>query len=246
MGKISVIIIILLLSSCSITKNGLIEEAKYGSKGFYARHFAYSVLYSEENKQPAWVAYQLLSSELESNNKRVNKFIEDPLIPTKTANNTDYEASGYDKGHIAPTADMLWNEQAMRESFYFSNISPQLPAFNRGVWKKLENRVRYWAIKYESVYIISGPIFSNTDKVIGNNKVTIPTQFFKTILIYNDSIKQGIGFVFPHKKCEDEIFEYAVSIDKVEEITGNNLYYLLPNRYEKEIEKRIDFKFWAY
>ena len=246
MGKTPVIILILLFSGCSITKNGLIEEPKYGRKGFYARHFAYSVLYSEKNKQPAWVAYQLLSSELKPNNKRVNKFIEDPLIPTKTANNTDYEDSGYDKGHIAPTADMLWNEQAMRESFYFSNISPQLPTFNRGVWKKLENRVRNWAIKYENVYIVSGPIFSNSDKVIGSNKVRIPSHFFKTILIYNDSIKKGIGFVFPHKKCESEIYEYAVSIDEVEEITRNDLYYLLPNRHEKEIEKRIDFKFWVY
>jgi len=97
---------------------------------------------------------------------------------------------------------------------------------------------------YGSLYITTGPICEEPYKTIGENKVVIPTHFYKTILIYNDSIKQGIGFVFPHEKLNGDIFDYAISIDSVEKITGLDFYYSLPNRKEKVVEKEIDFDYW--
>jgi len=246
MRIILLISIFITVTSCSVIKhNRFIEEPKYNKDdSLYFKHYAYSFLYNEEIEQSDWVSYQLLVSELEANYKRTNNFYEDTLVITGTATNADYKYSGYDKGHLAPAADMTWNKQAMKESFYFSNISPQLPEFNRGIWKKLETKVRKWAEKYYCLYITTGPIFENTDKTIGINEVVIPTHFFKTILIYNDSIMQGIGFLFPHEKCNEEIIDYAVSIDRLEIITGNDFYHLLPNRHEKDIEMQFDLKFW--
>ncbi len=221
-----------------------LEEPKYDDNDVYIKHFAYSLIYNEEHEQADWVAYELLKSETIPNFKRTNRFIVDTMIYTGTATNSDYLHSGYDKGHLAPAADMTWNLQAMKESFYFSNISPQLPGFNRGIWKKLEMNVRDWAQTHNCLYITSGPIFMNSDQRIGKNNVTIPSHFYKTILIYNDSIQEAIGFIFPHKKCEGEIFDYAISIDSLELITGLNFYHRLPKRKEKKIEKDYVSKFW--
>jgi hypothetical protein len=108
-------------------------------------HTAYLLSYNEEHEQANWVAYMLTSSKLGSGLERSNRFLEDPLVASGTATNADYAKSGYDRGHLAPAADMSWSMQVMQESFYYSNMSPQLPGFNRGIWKKLEEKVRDWA-----------------------------------------------------------------------------------------------------
>lgn len=226
-------------------KYGSIEEPKQKSENNYFNHYAYSLSYNENNEQANWVAYQLFVSELEPNYGRTNIFKQDSLVVTQTANNNDYKGSGYDRGHLAPAADMSWNEQAMNESFYYSNISPQLAGFNRGIWKRLEVEVREWARTYNSLYITTGPICYKSVETIGENEVAVPTHFYKTILIFNDSIKQGIGFVFPHEKLGGDIFDYAISIDSVEKVTGIDFYYSLPNRKEKIVEREVNYEYWV-
>lgn len=241
---LQLLLLFFLLTSCNKQIHGLLEEPKHKNDNSYIKHFAYSLVYNEYYEQAEWVSYQLLKLELEPNYKRTNKFIEDSKVITGTANNTDYKKSGYDKGHLAPAADMSWNLQAMEESFYFSNISPQLPEFNRGIWKKLEENVRSWANKYSCLYITSGPICKNSFETIGENKVAIPTHFYKTILIYNDSIKQSIAFIFPHSKCTGELLDYAISVDSIESMTGLDFYYLLPDRLENDIENTFNLNYW--
>jgi len=203
--KITIILsVFLLLLSCSKKITNL-EEPKHIKGEQYIKHFAYSLQYNEKNEQANWVAYNLLSTELVKNYKRTNKFIVDKAVKTETANNNDYSHSGYDRGHLAPAADMTWNKQAMQESFYFSNMSPQVPAFNRGIWKKLEAQTRNWAKKYKSIYIATGPICDGYTKTIGKNKVVVPTYYYKAILLYNDSNKQAIGFILPNKKCKPQL-----------------------------------------
>ena len=181
---------------------------------------------------------------MEKNFKRTDKFIIDPLIETGSATKSDYKGSGYDRGHLAPAADMTWSKIAMNESFYFSNMSPQLPGFNRGIWKMLEEQVRDWTLDYDSLYVTTGPVFKNMNSVIGENKVTIPTHFYKTILIYNDTIKQGIGFLFPHEKIKGEVLDYRVTIDSVEVFTGVDFYSTLPDSTENKLEKTIELNYW--
>jgi len=242
--SITRLLIFSILCSCSGSTVRILEEPKHSTDNYSSKHYAYSFSYNEDCEQPNWVAYELLKSELEMNYKRTNRFLEDTLVITGTANNLDYKNSGYDKGHLAPAADMMWSEQAIAESFYFSNITPQLPSFNRGIWKRLEGKIRKWVVKYDRLYITTGPIFNSYGKTIGENSVCIPTHFYKIVLIYNDTIKQSIGFIFPHMKCDSDIFDYAVSIDSVELVTGEDFYFLIPDKLEEVIEKEYKLKYW--
>ena len=243
--NLSIFSYLILLGSCSVNKSKLIEEPRHTMGNQYIKHYAYTLQYNEETEQAQWVSYKLDRIELEPNYKRTNKFLKDTLISTNTAENKDYVGSGYDRGHLAPAADMVWSEQAIAESFYYSNICPQSPSFNRGIWKKSEARVRSLAIKYDNIYVVTGPIFKNENcKTIGKNKVMIPTHFYKALLIYNDSIKQSIAFIFPNEKSKKDIFNYAISVDSLEQATELNFFTNLPNKQEKKIEKVFDLRYW--
>ena len=152
------------------------EISLLNSKDSIVYHTGYSVSYNQKFRQANWVAYQLTKEETSKLFNRENKFVADPLIKG-TDNGIDYEKSGYDRGHLAPAADMGFSKITMDESFYYSNMSPQVPQFNRGIWKYLETQVRNWAIEYDSLYIVVGPIFSDSMKVIGLNRVTLPNVY---------------------------------------------------------------------
>lgn len=95
----------------------------------------------------------------------------------------DYTHSGYDRGHMAPAADMKWNETAMEESFLLSNICPQIPELNRGRWKELEEQIREWVQRDSALLITCGPIVSTPRKTIGRHEIVVPTRFFKVVAV---------------------------------------------------------------
>ena len=115
-------------------------------------HLAYTVSYNPKWKIPNWVAYELTRGETYGDVPRKKKFSPDPLVKGYRVQHSDYSNSGYDRGHMAPAADMKWAEQAMRESFYMTNVCPQNQSLNRGDWNDLEELARDWARKYESIY----------------------------------------------------------------------------------------------
>ena len=119
----------------------------------------YTLSYNADYKTPQWVAWELTKKETKGKEGRTNKFLPDPDVRGAKAYTGDYTKSGYDRGHMAPAADMKWNKQAMEESFYMSNICPQNPNLNRGDWNDLEEKSRQWAKKYGAVYIACGPIY---------------------------------------------------------------------------------------
>ncbi len=125
----------------------------------------YALGYSEAHEQPLWVTYELTREEVK--NKEVHRssatFQPDPDIPTESAQLSDYRHSGYDRGHMAPAADMRWSVQAMKECFYLSNICPQERSFNAGNWADLESLMRHWADCYGAIWIVTGPIFEVVD-----------------------------------------------------------------------------------
>jgi len=213
----------------------------------FIKHFAYSLSYNENTEQANWVAYQLTKEHTNSLFERTNRFIIDPKVITGSATNEDYEKSGYDRGHLAPAGDMGWSQTAMEESFYFSNMSPQVPSFNRGIWKKLEELMRSWAVENEKIYIVTGPIFSSdTFLTIGPNKVGVPTSYYKVILDYSQPEIKGIGFILPNSASQEPLQHFAVSIDKVESVTGIDFFHLLPDNEEKEIEQACSISSWIW
>lgn len=207
----------------------------------------YTLQYNERYEQADWVAYELTREEVFGTTKRKNSFKTDPQITTGSATLNDYKASGYDRGHLAPSADMKMSPESMSESFYMSNMSPQVPGFNRGIWARLESYVRTWAVDNKSVYVVTGGVLTK-DKysTIGVNNVAVPEYFYKVILDYTGDEIKAIGFILPNEKSSKSLQEYTVTIDEVEAFTGIDFYPLLEDSIEYALESSLDISLWSF
>ena len=224
-----------------------LELPKVNSKqDLIIRKTGFSFLYNEPHEQATWVAYQLTQSETQGFVERTDNFREDPMVKTGSATTADYQGSGYDRGHLAPAGDMGWSTAAMSESFYYSNMSPQLPAFNRGIWKRLEEQVRSWAMDYDTLYVVTGPVLTADLSKIGPNQVSVPRYYYKVLLDYSEPDVKGIGFVMPNQGSKLSLQQYAVSIDSVERLTGLDFFYKLSDDHEGLIEKSVCLGCWNW
>lgn len=202
-------------------------------------HTGYSLGYSEPHEQPQWVAYILTAEALANPVERNATFQEDALVTTGTASDQDYQGAGYDRGHMAPALDMSSTEITMKESFLYSNVSPQTAGFNRGIWKRLETQVRAWAKEEGAVYVVTGPLLKDGLPVIGSDSVSVPDAFFKVILEYKAPGAKGIGFILPAQSSDGSLMEFAVTIDSVEKATGIDFFPALPDDQEQLIESSL-------
>jgi endonuclease G len=202
--------------------------------------------YNEQYEQAAWVAYVLTRNEVESGTiERSDNFRSDPHLSSGSASLADYRGSGFDRGHLAPAGDMQWNEEAMSESFFMSNMSPQLPAFNRGIWKKLESEVRSWALEKDSVYVITGPVLSPIDSFIGENQVGIPLHYFKVLVDLSPPDHSLIAFLLPNAPSSDSLLRFAISVDSLEIVTGYDFFAGAPNQDMVDwMEQELDVDSW--
>jgi endonuclease G len=208
-------------------------------------HSGYSVSYNQKFHQANWVAYCFTRNEMNSMYKRENKFVADPMI-SETDLSLDYEKSGYDRGHLAPAADMGFSKITMAESFYCSNMSPQVPGFNRGIWKQLEEQTRNWAIEYDSLYIVVGPIFSDSMKLIGPHQVAVPNAYYKVILDNHKGKEKMIGFVLKNEGSKNQLQYFVVSVDSVEVLTGIDFFPLLEDCLETKLESLVFVNVWNW
>jgi len=223
-------------------------------------HTGYSFVYSEDHEQAKWVAYLLTAERVIPMVARKDNFRPDPTVKTGTATVDDYKNSGFDRGHLAPCADMRWSKEAMDESFFFSNMSPQVPNFNQVTWEKLEELVRTWAKEYDTLYIATGPVLreglpsiedmlsqSNKEKYKAKNRVSVPQYYYKVILCYNSKDIKGIGFIMPNEKGLDQTLQkYAVTIDSVQNFTGINFFHQLSKAQEECAEKTLCLPCWTW
>lgn len=209
-------------------------------------HAGYALLYNERHEQASWVAYELTKKETANDFERTDKFLEDPLVKTGTATLIDYAKSGYDRGHLAPAADMGYSLTTITESFYFSNMSPQVPSFNRGVWKKLEEQVRDWAIYYSAVYVVTGPVLTENLPTIGPNQVSVPAYYYKLVVNYEQEAARAIGFLLPNAASTQPLQSFVVSIDSVEALTGFNFYPGLPVELQRKLEADTCVSCWEW
>lgn len=214
--------------------------------GEIVTHGGFTLEYNEEHEQAVWVAYLLTSEKAKRGVERSNSFKPDPKVSTQTANDEDYAGSGYDRGHLAPAADMSWSTTAMKESFYYSNMSPQVPGFNRGIWKKLEEQVRIWAETYDTLFVVTGPILESGLPTIGSNKVSVPKAYYKALLRYNSKYTLALGFILPNSNSSEPLQNFAVSIDSLEKITNIDFFHLLPDPIEVEMESIICVDCWMW
>lgn len=208
-------------------------------------HKGYVVSFNADTKLPNWVAYELTDVEANGTCKRDGRFYTDPDVKGAQANYEDYRNTGWDKGHIAPAGDMKWDEQAMYESCYYTNVCPQNHNLNGGVWRSLEERCRYYAQRYGYVYIAAGPVVGDAKNgVIGYNEVVIPDAFYKVLLVYIDGQYEGIGFYFENVAGHRPLTTYAMTIDEIEAITGIDFFFALPDKIEDDVECKINQEIW--
>ena len=209
-------------------------------------HNYYSLSYSEEHKQAEWVYYKLNSLQLNQTVKRKNNFRKDPKVIKNSSDLNDYKGSGYDRGHLAPAADMKYNSNSMRESFYLSNVSPQSANFNRGIWKKIEKQIRDWSYMYGELIIITGPILEceNFGK-IGTNRVTIPKWYYKVVIDPNN-YKRNLAVLIENTGSSNSVKSYVITIDQLEEFSGIDFFYRLPDLIEESFESTKSLNLWYW
>ncbi|MBC7846655.1 MAG: DNA/RNA non-specific endonuclease [Flavobacterium sp.] len=210
------------------------------------KHEYYTLSYSEKHEQAEWVAYELKKSYVRSSDFKRPYFIEDPKVKTGSADWRNYKKSGYDKGHLCPAGDMEFAINAYNDTFFTSNISPQLHDFNGGVWNRLEQKVRYWATKYDGIYVITGGVLQPSLKTIGKEQVSVPNYFYKILLNNSNGQYRMIAFLVPSKKSDKPLYAFAVSVDSLEKMTGIDFFPKLNDKIENSLEKNSDYKTWSF
>ncbi|MCB9329874.1 MAG: DNA/RNA non-specific endonuclease [Lewinellaceae bacterium] len=212
--------------------------------GVVVHHTYYTFSYSEDHEQAEWVTYELTRERLNKNwVERGSSFRPDPDVRTESATPNDYRGSGYDRGHLVPAADMAFNDLAMSETFFMSNMSPQVRGFNGGIWRELEECTRDWARQFEKLYVVTGPVLSRRALgQIGFSKVTVPPGYFKVLLA--PAQHRAIAFVLPNEISTNPLMEYATTIDKVEDLTGIDFFPRLLTGLDEELEGSLDKSAW--
>ena len=184
-------------------------------EGEIVRHTYYTLSFNSRHKQANWVYYILGSEGKERVAERTDRFREDKKVSSGSAKPSDYIKSGYDRGHLCPAADMAHSAEAMEETFLMSNISPQLPVFNRGIWKSLEKLVRDWGEK-ERIYKV----------------------------VYAPGARQMIAFVLPNTQEKRQLRDYAVTVDSVERLTNIDFFPQLSDTLENRLEAAVNYDSW--
>jgi len=219
------------------------------ASGQVVKHRFYSLSYIEDHEQAEWVAYTLTRDNLKKEwVERQDNFLPDPKVRTGSATPNDYRNSGYDRGHLVPAADMAFDEDAMIETFFMSNISPQAKNFNKGIWRELEEMTRTWAEKNVKLFVVTGPVLAGAVKgKIGANQVSIPTAYYKVLLDLNEPEKKAIAFVIPNEISYEPLYKYVKSVDEVEQLTGIDFFpELMPKEMEQELEARYNLDLWEF
>jgi endonuclease G, mitochondrial len=221
-------------------------------------HSAYALAYDEKHEQAKWVAHIILPLVKNGNEGRTNDFRPDELIKTGSAVESDYflkillpdstykyDGFGYDRGHLAPSADFRYSKKALSESYYYSNMSPQTAELNRGTWANMEDALRQYAVVNNTpLFVTTGGVLHDGLKRIerGTNKVSIPEYYYKVVADVTNN--KGIAFIMPNQACGSLIAQYACSIDSVETLTGLDFFVGLDDIAESKIENTSDVASW--
>lgn len=207
----------------------------------------YTTSYNNQTKNANWVVWHLTAEHTEGPWKRdgIPYMVDEEVKGARQELEDWYDLDmELDHGHLCPAGDNKWSEKAMVETFLLTNMCPQNSALNRGDWEKLESRCRGWAKHYGEIYIACGPIFYSQDyKTIGDNKVGVPDAFFKVVLRVGKK-PAALGFIYPNEGTHHPMDYYVLTVDEVEQKTGIDFFYNLPDDIEDEVESHSEFKKW--
>lgn len=235
----------------------------------------YALEWDNTKRHANWVAFTFDTTTSADNVKRTDAWSVDPKLPAEMqVQESDHKNDGFDKGHLCASEDRVYLKEANEQTFYYRNMSPQLNDFNGGFWGKLEARVQTWGRStadgvYDKVYVTKG---GTLNKLLKNFKGTTvnggtpttdangftihglacPEYYFMAVLSQKDDVFHAIAFLVPHKEgmtrnpSSDELKEYVVSVDKLEEETGIDFFCNLPDVLENEVEAAYNLNDWAW
>lgn len=222
-------------------------------------HQAMMLVYDEEHEQAKWVAHIITPDIIKGAVSRTNDFRPDPLIASgssveedfflktlKADSSYEYDGYGYDRGHLAPSADFRWSEKALSESYFYSNMSPQLPEFNREKWAELENAIRGYIYEYpgSELLVITGPLLKSdlpkSERSVNN--VSIPRAFWKVAVDLKE--EKAIGFLMSHESHDEPLYSFARSIDEIEALSGIDFFHQLEDQLENRLEATAAVETW--
>jgi endonuclease G len=219
-------------------------QIKVEGNNQYLCRTGYAVNYNYQTKVAYFVTEVIRPENLVRSAARKDDFREDPEVPVQyRVTLKDYVGSGYDRGHMAPAADFMNSVQMMSESFLLTNMMPQNPGNNRGIWKYTEEMTRYYAQKYNTpMYVITGTIYDQNSPVFGNN-VRVPSYLYKIVI--DPKNLRSISFLYPNVKLDPKnIEQYVVSIREIEQYSGVNFSPMMPPQYEPLETTRAIYKDW--
>lgn len=260
------------------------EIPHLNDQNVYADHYVtmdgvqilnYALEWDNTKRHANWVAFTFDTTTSADNVKRTDALSVDPKLPAEMqVQESDHKNDGFDKGHLCASEDRVYLKEANEQTFYYSNMSPQLNDFNGGFWGKLEARVQTWGRStadgvYDKVYVTKGGTLNkllknfNGTTVDGGTPTTdangftihglaCPEYYFMAVLSQKDDVFHAIAFLVPHKEgmtknpSSDELKEYVVSVDKLEEETGIDFFCNLPDVLENEVEAACNLNDWAW
>jgi endonuclease G len=215
--------------------------------------------YATAKKHPKWVAWPLYKSHMGSSG-RTDAWQFDPRIPeeyrpkarTQTVPVQNGDFSGYDRGHLCPSADRTQSVAMNRQTFMYSNMSPQIGAFNQGIWETLEGKVRGWAGGLDTLYICAGGTILKESDIMAYtspSRMAVPKYYFKVILRKKAATGayDAIGFWFEHKDYGSEKLssKHVKTIDDIEILTGIDFFYQLPEVEQNRVEAAFTLSSWG-
>lgn len=224
------------------------------------KHSAYAIGFDCEYKMPAWTFHVVTPDITFGNVSRTNDFRPDSSVSCGSSNDSDYFTRevnpdgkvnflgyGFDRGHLVPSADFKWSPTGLSETYFYSNMTPQRPQFNRESWAEIEGLVRKLVdAEKKTLYVLTAPIFSKDMKTVERSvhQVKIPDWHYKIVADLSLDTPRGMAFLMPNRKCEGRPSSYVVSIDSIEKLTGLDFFPKLSESMQQSIEGKADFNAW--
>lgn len=214
------------------------------SLGYSIQHSYYTLSYSSAHRQAEFATYYLSPASIQGDQDRTDDFRIDPKVKFNPVKSTDYQGSGYDRGHLCPAADMALNLTAMSETFFMSNMSPMVPAFNRGIWSKLEDWVRDAALQEGGLFVVTGPVLSKSCGSI-KQSITVPCSYYK-IVFKGGSNPKMLGFLLSNAGASGSVQQFVVTVDALEQQTGIDFFPQLDDDLERILESKVNLSGWRF
>ena len=206
----------------------------------------YSFLYDTDLKMAYWVAYPLCNYYTHKGVSRTDDWGYDPAFSTSEQPNMTKGIAGYDRGHQCPSADRLVCREANAQTFYFTNMTPQIGKLNQQVWANLEDQLRAWSSNIDTLYVVTGAMPSAVGSTsikytndVSKKKICVPAYYFKALcrIDRESGIAYTIAFKFDNQAFNGTFMNAALSVAELEQMTGFNFFPGIDSKYKQSFDK---------